>query len=77
MKKRTVGSGPLTKDELGFIQTLVDDKWPLREIRYTYGVSNRLMIKHFPEYRGLDPKTSGSLGRAAGRANKKKDLVSV
>lgn len=77
MQKRTSGcTKPLTEEELTFIQKLVDDKWPLRQIRYTYGVSNRLMIRHFPEYRGMDFKTAGSLGRSIGRT-KMKDLVLV
>lgn len=75
MEKRTAGTTkPLTENELAFLQKLVDDKWPLRQIRYTYGVSNKLMIRHFPDYRGMDFKTAGSLGHAIGRARMKKDL---
>jgi hypothetical protein len=76
MDKRTVGSKPLSQQEIDFIQKLVDDGWPKREIRITYGVSNRLMNKHFPDYRGLDPQTSGSLAHASKVANRK-ELVSV
>jgi len=75
MKKRTGCTKPLTQDELDFIKKLIDDGWSKRQIRYTYGVSNMLMLRHFPEYQGMDFKTAGSIGRAIGRTKMKKDLA--
>lgn len=75
MKRRTSGAKPLTETEISFIQKLVDEGWPKRQIRYTYGVSNYLMAKHFPNYKGMGFKEAGSIGRAIGRTRMRKDLV--
>lgn len=64
---------PLSQIWIERLELCIQDRWPLRQIEETYGVSHRTMKKHFPHYEGeTDFKLCGEIAeltRKLGMAN--------
>jgi hypothetical protein len=62
MERRTIASGPMTDEEIAFVQVLIDEGWPKQQIQQTYGLSFGMLKRHWPDFKGMDFREAGALG---------------
>lgn len=55
----------MAPERKALLDRLVEEGWPMLEMKRTHGIDYATVQRHYPDYRGIDKQEQGRMGCAA------------